>query len=98
MSAQGNKLREDVHFRMLRLLQENTEMSQRDLAKAVGISAGGTHYVLNALTEKGLLKLSNFTAPPDKRRYACKLTLRGIADTAILTRKFLIRKIAEYEA
>lgn len=98
MTTQRDKLREDVQFRVLRLLQENPEMSQRDLAKAVGISTGGIHYVLSALAEKGLLKLSNFTASPDKRRYAYKLTPRGIAEKARLTRNFLIRKMAEYEA
>lgn len=98
MPTQRNKLREDVQFRILRLLQENPEMTQRDLAKAVGVSTGGIHYVLNALVGKGLLKLGNFTASRDKRRYVYKLTPKGIAEKAALTRKFLIRKMAEYEA
>lgn len=98
MTTQRDKLREDVQFRILRLLQDNPEMSQRDLARAVGISTGGIHYVLNALVEKGLLKLGNFTAAVDKRRYAYVLTPKGIAAKADLTRKFLIRKMAEYEA
>lgn len=98
MTTQRHKLREDVHFRILRLLQDNPEMSQRDLAKAVGVSTGGMNYVLNALVEKGLLKLGNFTAAVDKRRYAYLLTPKGIAAKAALTRKFLIRKMAEYDA
>ncbi|MGY6704802.1 MarR family EPS-associated transcriptional regulator [Roseinatronobacter sp.] len=98
MTTQRDKLREDVQFRILRLLQDNPEMSQRDLAKAVGISTGGIHYVLSALVEKGLLKLGNFTAAVDKRRYAYVLTPKGIAAKATLTRKFLIRKMAEYGA
>lgn len=73
-------------------------MSQRDLAKAVGVSTGGIHYVLNALLDKGLLKLGNFSAAVDKRRYAYVLTRKGIMAKADLTRKFLIRKMAEYEA
>ena len=73
-------------------------MSQRELAKAVGISAGGVHYVLNALVEKGLVKLGNFTAAEDKRRYAYILTRSDIAPKAELTRQFLNRKMAEYEA
>lgn len=72
-------------------------MSQRDLAKAVGISTGGAHYVLNALLEKGLIKLGNFAAVEDKRRYAYLLTSKGIAAKADLTKRFLVRKIAEYE-
>jgi len=97
MTTQRDKLREDVQFRILRLLQDNPEMSQRDLAKAVGVSTGGIHYVLNALLDKGLLKLGNFTAAEDKRRYAYVLTPKGIATKADLTKRFLVRKMAEYE-
>ncbi|WP_370213828.1 MarR family EPS-associated transcriptional regulator [Roseovarius sp.] len=98
MTSKRNKLREDTHFRVLRLLQENPEMSQRELAEAVGVSVGGIHYVLNALIDKGLVKLGNFTAAEDKRRYAYALTPKGIARKAALTRAFLVRKMAEYEA
>ncbi|MEA5163500.1 MarR family EPS-associated transcriptional regulator [Cereibacter johrii] len=98
MATQRDKLREDVKFRILRLLQDNPEMTQRELAKEVGVSTGGIHYVLNALVEKGMLKLSNFTAAEDKRRYAYVLTPKGIAEKAELTRRFMIRKMAEYEA
>ena len=97
MTTQRDKLREDVKFRILRLLQENPEMSQRELAHAVGVSTGGIHYVLNALVEKGMLKLANFTAAEDKRRYAYVLTPKGISAKADLTRRFMIRKLAEYE-
>lgn len=72
-------------------------MSQRDLAKAVGVSVGRINYVLNALVDKGLVKLGNFTAAKDKRRYAYVLTSKGIAKRAALTRSFLARKVAEYE-
>jgi EPS-associated MarR family transcriptional regulator len=98
MAGQRSQMQEDVHFRILRLLQENPETSQRELADAVGISTGGVHYVLNALVEKGLVKLGNFTAAEDKRRYAYVLTPKGITEKAALTRRFLARKIAEYEA
>lgn len=98
MAGQQDKLREDAQFRILRLLHSNPEMSQRELAKAVGISAGGVHYVLNALLEKGLVKFGNFTAAEDKRRYAYVLTPKGIRTKADLTRRFLARKMAEYEA
>lgn len=98
MIKQREKLREDVKYRILRLLQYNPELSQRELAKEVGVSTGGIHYVLNALVKKGMLKLSNFTAAEDKRRYAYVLTPRGIVAKADLTRCFMIRKLAEYEA
>lgn len=98
MTSKRSKLQEDTHFRVLRLLQENPEMSQRELAEAVGVSVGGINYVLNALIEKGLVKLGNFTAAEDKRRYAYVLTPKGFARKAALTRAFLVRKMAEYEA
>ena len=98
MTTQRDKLREDVQFRILRLLEDNPEMSQRDLSKAVGVSTGGIHYVLSALLDKGLLKFGSFTAAADKRRYAYVLTPKGLAVKADLTRKFLIRKMAEYDA
>jgi len=75
MTSQHDKLREDVKFRILRILQGNPEMTQRELAKEVGVSTGGINYVLNALVEKGMLKLTNFTAAEDKRRYAYVLTV-----------------------
>ena len=97
MTTQRNKLREDVHFRILRLLQDNPEMSQRELAKAVGLSTGGIHYVLNALLDKRLLKIENFKTTEDKRRYAYVLTSEGVASKANLTKRFLIRKMADYD-
>ena len=98
MTSKRTKLQEDTHFRVLRLLQENPKMSQRDLAEAVGVSVGGIHYVLSALIDKGLVKLGNFTAAEDKRRYAYILTAKGISEKAAITRRFLARKIEEYEA
>jgi len=73
-------------------------MSQREVADRVGISVGGIHYVLNALIAKGLVKLGNFTAAQDKRRYAYILTPQGIAQKATMTKRFLMRKMDEYEA
>ena len=98
MTSKRTRLQEDTHFRVLRLLQENPEMSQRELAKSVGISVGGIHYVLNALKAKGLIKLGNFKAAEDKRRYAYILTPRGIVKKAAITKRFLERKIEEYDA
>ncbi len=98
MASKRSKLREDIYFRVLRHLHDNPEMSQRELAESVGVSVGGMHYVLNALIEKGLVKLGNFAAAEDKRRYAYVLTPKGIAQKAALTRAFLSRKMEEYEA
>lgn len=83
---------------MLRLLDENPEMSTRQLAEEMGISNGSAYYCLNALVEKGLVKLGNFKRSEHKGRYAYVLTPSGIAERAGLTNRFLTRKMAEYEA
>lgn len=94
-----NQIRaEDVRFRVLRLLQENPASSQRDIAKALGISLGGVNYCLNALVEKGHIKMRNFQEAKDKRKYVYLLTPRGIAEKTALTGRFLARKMREYEA
>ncbi|PWG16162.1 MarR family EPS-associated transcriptional regulator [Salibaculum griseiflavum] len=98
MTSQRDKLREEVQFRILRLLADNPELSQRELAKEVGVSTGGIHYVLTALVDKGLVKLGNFTAAEDKRRYAYILTPKGLSEKVTLTQRFLARKRAEYVA
>ena len=91
-------MREDVRFRVLRLLHDNPELSQRELAATVGISNGSANYLLSALLDKGLIKLGNFTAAQDKRRYAYILTPKGIAEKAAITKRFLERKVQEYDA
>jgi len=83
---------------MLRLLEENPEVSTRQLANEMGISNGAAYYCLNALVEKGWVKLGNFKRSEHKGRYAYVLTPSGIAERAGLTKRFLARKLAEYEA
>lgn len=85
MNAMRKKLQEDVRFRVMRLLQENPHISQRELAQKVGVSVGSVHYFLNALVDKGFVKLGNFTASNDKRRYAYILTPNGIAENVAIT-------------
>lgn len=89
---------EDLHFRVLKLLQDKPDISQRDLAAQLGISHGKMNYCLNALMEKGLVKLQNFSNSQHRWRYAYVLTPTGLAEKAALTGRFLKRKMAEYEA
>ena len=89
---------EDARFRVLRLLQESPTVSQRDIANALGISLGGVNYCLNALVEKGFIKMRNFQEANDKRMYVYLLTPKGIAEKTALTGRFLRRKMQEYEA
>lgn len=98
MSEQRDKARDEIRFRVLTLLQNNPEYSQRDLARQLGVSTGAMHYLLKALVEKGFVKLGNFTAAADKRRYAYILTSRGVSEKMALATDFLRRKRAEYAA
>ncbi len=73
-------------------------MSQRELAKAMGVSLGKANYCLKALIEKGFVKLANFRQNPDKKHYAYLLTKAGVEEKTHITVSFLRRKVAEYEA
>jgi EPS-associated MarR family transcriptional regulator len=98
MTSRQRKLQEDTYFRVMRILQENPDLTQRELAERLGISVGGLNYCLKALMEKGLVKMKNFTYSKNKFGYVYVLTPSGIAEKAAITRRFLQRKIAEYEA
>jgi EPS-associated MarR family transcriptional regulator len=89
---------DDVQFRVLRILHERPEISQRELAEEVGVALGKMNYVLTALTERGLVKIRNFRNAENKLRYAYILTPEGIQAKAKLTAGFLRRKMAEYDA
>jgi EPS-associated MarR family transcriptional regulator len=82
----------------MRLLEANPRMTQRDLARELGISLGGLNYCLKALVAKGWIKMENFSKSDRKLRYAYLLTPKGMAGKARLTNHFLRRKLAEYEA
>lgn len=97
MASRRPYTQQDITLRALRLIEKNPEISHRDLASRVGISVGAAHYYLAALAEKGLVKLSNFSASRNKRGHAYLLTPKGIAAKAQLTASFLARKLAEYE-
>jgi EPS-associated MarR family transcriptional regulator len=98
MPSRQIKLQEDTNFRVLRLLQDNPNITQRELAKALGISLGGLNYCLRALLDKGWVKVHNFQRSERKLAYAYLLTPAGIAQKAALTGRFLKRKMEEYEA
>jgi EPS-associated MarR family transcriptional regulator len=88
----------DVHYKLMRLLESNPEMSQRDLARELGISLGKANYCLRALIKKGWIKAANFTNSQNKAAYMYLLTPRGIEQKASLTVQFLQTKMQEYEA
>ena len=88
---------EDTHLRLLKLLEARPDLSQRDLARELGTSLGKVNYCLNALIDKGLIKVRNFRDSNNKLGYAYLLTPRGIESKATITVQFLKRKMTEYE-
>ncbi len=79
------------------MLQDNPDMTQREIAEKLGISTSGLNYCLKALIDKGWVKVNNFSQSKNKFGYVYLLTPQGIAKRAMLTECFLKRKITEYK-
>ena len=89
---------EDTYFRVLRILKENPDLTQRELAEKLGLSVGSLNYCLEALIQKGWIKMQNFSQSKNKFGYVYILTPKGISEKAALTSNFLKRKLSEYES
>ena len=88
----------ETHLKLLRHLEENPDVTQRELARELGISLGKANYCLKALINKGLIKAKNFKNSANKRAYLYVLTPQGIEAKALISVRFLQRKMEEYEA
>lgn len=98
MTSRRSQLQEDTYFRVLRMLQANPDMTQREIAEELGISTSGLNYCLKALIDKGWVKVQNFSQSKNKFGYIYVLTPQGIAEKMALTSRFLKRKMQEYDA
>ena len=98
MSSRQARIQEDTYYRVMRVLKENPDLTQRELADKLGVSVSGLNYCLKALIEKGWVKMQNFGHSKNKFGYVYLLTPAGIAQKAALTGRFLKRKLEEYEA
>lgn len=85
-------------LRVLRLLDSSPRLTQREMARELGISLGKANYCLRALIGKGFVKVQNFHNSTNKRAYLYLLTPNGLTAKANLTRNFLARKREEYDA
>jgi len=90
-------LEEELHYKILKALEENPELSQRELAGKMNLSLGKINFCVNALMEKGWIKVRNFKNSKNKLAYLYILTPSGIEGKARLTRDFLHRKMLEYD-
>jgi EPS-associated MarR family transcriptional regulator len=97
MNSSKNPLQQETSYRVMQLLQENPDLTQRELAKKLGVSVGGVNYCLKTLVDKGWVKMKNFAHSKNKFGYVYVLTPHGLSEKAELTGRFLKRKMAEYE-
>ena len=89
-------LTDEYRYKILKLVEANPEISQRELAKNLGISLGKTNFCLKALIEVGLIKVTNFRNNANKLAYMYLLTPNGIEEKSIMTAQFLKIKMQEY--
>ncbi len=91
-------LTDEYRYKIFKLVEANPEISQRQLARELGVSLGKANYCLKALIDKGMLKANNFRNSKNKRAYIYKLTPRGLEEKAGVTARFLRAKVQEYES
>ena len=97
MASRRKDLQEDAKFRVLQIINENPQLTTREIAQKVGISNGSAYYLLTALIDKGFIKLENFKESTQKAKYSYLLTPKGIREKSLITSKFLVRKKQEYK-
>ena len=89
---------QELEYRALKILEQQPDLTQRQLAEALGVSLGKTHYLVKSLIDVGWVKLDNFQKSDNKWGYAYLLTPKGIAEKAAITARFLVKKQREYNA
>ncbi len=89
---------DEMHYKLLRLLEANPKLSQREAARILGVSLGKVNYCLRALMQKGWVKASNFRNSNNKSAYMYLLTPRGLENKTKLALRFLQAKVREYES
>ena len=92
------RLKDEIAYKLLKLIEAEPHLSQREIAQEMGVSLGKTNYCLKALVDKGFIKLHNFYNSKKKTSYIYLLTPQGIEEKAAVTYRFLQRKINEYES
>ena len=87
---------QELEYRALKILEQQPDLTQRQLAEALGVSLGKTHYLVKSLIDVGWVKLDNFQRSDNKWGYAYLLTPKGIVEKAAITARFLVRKKQEF--
>jgi EPS-associated MarR family transcriptional regulator len=92
MTSRQAQIQQDIYFRVMSILQENPDHTQRELAEKLGISVGGLNYCLKAPIQKGMVKMKNFAHSKNKFGYVYVLTPNGLAEKADITIGFVQHK------
>ena len=98
MASRRKEHQEDAKFRVFQIINENPQMTTREIAQKVGISNGSAYYLLTSLIDMGFVKLSNFKDSSQKIKYSYLLTPKGIREKSLVTNRFLVRKKQEFKA
>ena len=96
-SRLAKKRQRDAHYQVMRVLEKNPQITQRELSSELGLSLGKLNYCIKALKQKGLIKYQNFRNNKNKKDYIYILTPKGIAHKTKLTINFMKRTMEEYE-
>jgi EPS-associated MarR family transcriptional regulator len=88
---------DETGYELMRLLDAQPALSQREAARELGVSLGKLNYCLRALIRKGWLKATRFKNSGNKAAYMYLLTPRGVEEKATLTLEFLRIKTREYQ-
>jgi len=98
MASRRKEHQEDAKLRVFQIINENPQITSREIAKKVGISNGSAYYLLLSLIDMGFIKFLNFKENSQKVKYSYILTPKGVREKSLITGKFLVRKKREFEA
>ena len=97
MASRRKEYQEDAKLKVLQIINQNPNLTTREIAQKIGISNGSAYYLLISLIDKGFIKFENFKKNSQKTKYSYLLTPKGIREKSLITSKFLLRKKQEYE-
>ena len=97
MASRRKEYQEDAKLRVFQIIDENPQLTTREIAQKVGISHGSAYYLLTSLIDMGFVKLKNFKDSSQKVKYSYLLTPKGIREKSLVTRSYLVRKKLEFE-
>ena len=98
MASRRKEHQEDAKLRVMQIINQNPQLTTREIAQKVGISNGSAYYLLTSLIDKGYIKLSNFKENSQKIKYCYLLTPKGIREKSLITSKFLVCKKQEFKS